>query len=165
MTVSFFPQQQPAPDFSLTAVGSKRPFRLSNQQPTPVLLTFVSYKQQDTVRDLNRAVRTQYADHTEVKIASILDTRVIPRLMRGVASSIMEGAYHQASQEIPADRDPADYLILLPDWNGKVFRAYQVPTEMAFMAVVAVAGNGRVAASYHGPDPVNFTLTTLPTLL
>ena len=56
----------------------------------------------------------------------MIDARVVPRLFRGTAEGMMEREYREAAAAMPKGYDPAEHLILLPDWKGEVVRAYGV---------------------------------------
>ena len=154
-----------APSIVATAVGSKRPFRLRDYAGTPILLSFVDYKTQTVVRDLNRTLRGRYPEHTDVTAVTLIEAHKIPRLMRGMVRGIMDSAYREAAKEVPAERDPADYLILLPDWTNEIFEAYRIPDVGQYAAVVLIDGEGRIAASYHGPETVAQAMTRVSALL
>lgn len=162
---AFLTVGQDAPEIALTAVGSKRPFRLSAYSGRPVLLSFVDYKTQGVVRDLNRTLRQTYPEHEDVTAVTIIEAYKIPRLMRGMVRGIMDGAYQEAAKEVPNGRNPADYLILLPDWDNAIFEAYRVPDVGAYAALVVVNGRGQIAASYHGPNTVQQAMTQVTALL
>jgi hypothetical protein len=80
--------------------------------------------------------------------------RIVPRLLRTTATKIMESAYHQAASEVPAGFDPADQLILLPDWSGKVFNDYGIEEVNRFMRLLFIDPDGLVRDTYQGPDVI-----------
>ena len=156
---------KPAPLFNLTAVVTNRHFQLQAWQGQPVLLIFVDHRSAMQSRDITSAVRQVFPQHTEVIIASIANLRIVPRLMRGVAQGFMETAFHQAAAEIPPGYHPADHLIILPDWDGKVCQAYGVQDVSRQPTLVLVHGNGRVHATYQGPQPATSALDLLTGLM
>lgn len=63
-------------------------------------------------------------------------------------SLILNQAYDRATDELPPGVNPSEYTIILPDWGGRVSRAY------------GVRNTGR-AASYQGECPVEAVLEVL----
>jgi hypothetical protein len=87
--------------------------------------------------------------------------RIVPRLLRGMAEKIMRDAYHQAAAHVPADQDPADHIIILPDWQGRVFAAYQVPENKGQVALVLIDRAQQIQGSYLGQKPEEGALALL----
>lgn len=150
-----------APAFAATAVASGRRFSLADWRGQPVLLLFVDYRTSGLVADVTRAIRERYPQHTDVLVVTVADMQVVPRLMRGVATGMMESAYRQAAPQIPPGYDPADHLILLPDWDGAICRPYGAAELGRLPALVLVDGNGRVTATYQGMEPAQAGLAAL----
>ena len=94
--MSFLAAGSPAPDFSLTAVVSKRSISPSNI-PGQLLLIFHGYQAAALVGQTIRNIRHVYPDPRQLLIASVADMRIVPRLLRGMAEKIMRDAYHQAA--------------------------------------------------------------------
>jgi hypothetical protein len=147
-----------APRFELRAIASGRTFRLQDYQGKPVVLLFVDYNTGRSTREVVKSLRRIYPEFNKVPIALIVDLRIVPKLLRGTATRVMESAYKQAATEIPANEDPADHLILLPDWTGVIFKAYQIEDVSRDMHLVLVDINGRIATVYQGQ---NLTQTAL----
>ena len=144
---------QPAPAFSLKAVASGRVFQPADHAGRPLLLLFVDHNTGRAAQPIVEAVRRRYPDHRQLAIALVVDARVVPRLLRGVAESLMESSYREAAAAIPAGFDPADHLVLLPDWSGDVVRAYRIGSVSREIALVLIGPDGTVRADYHGPNP------------
>jgi hypothetical protein len=60
-----------------------------------------------------------------------------------MAEGIMESSYREVAAAIPKGYDPADHLILLPDWSGDVVRAYGVGSVSREIALVLIGPDGR----------------------
>lgn len=145
---------KPAPQFSLNAIASGRAFRLADYKGKPVLLLFVDYNTGRSTREVVISLRQKYPEFERLPIALLVDLRVVPRLLRGTAARFMETAYKQAAGEVPAGYDPADHLILLPDWSGNVFDAYHVGQVNQQMQLVVIGPDGDIQSAYQGPDSV-----------
>ena len=62
---------------------------------------------------------------------------------------------------MPPDSDPSEYVIILPDWNGRVSRAYGARNTGRAAAIVVVDEASNVALSYRGERPVEAVLGAL----
>jgi hypothetical protein len=58
-----------------------------------------------------------------VLVASVIDLSIVPPVYWISVSLILNQAYDRATDELPPDADPSEYVIILPDWNGRVSRA------------------------------------------
>lgn len=151
--MAFLPEGTPAPPFEMKAVANNQVVRVNDSPRTPLLLTFVNVNTATSARDVVIAVRRQVPDHRALQVANVVDLRSVPRLLRGTAARVMESVYHRAAGEIPDTYQARDHLLLLPDWEGKIFEAYRVPDVGRWPALVAVDALARIHASYHGADP------------
>lgn len=60
-------------------------------------------------------------------------------------SLILNQAYDRAAEALPPDADPAEYVIILPDWGGLVSRETTVPGKRAGLwpsSRLSTRGNG-----------------------
>jgi hypothetical protein len=156
----FLPDNAPAPPFSAKAQVSQRPISLG-AATGELLLIFHSYQTALAAARITRAVREVYPEPDQVLVASAADMRVVPRLLRGTAKAIIKNAYLEASRQVPAGQDPADHIIILADWTGALFEAYQVPDTNQQVALVLVDKSKVIAGSYFGAQPEVAALSLL----
>ena len=57
--------------------------------------------------------------------------RAISRLIGVSVSLILNQAYDRTAEALPPDADPAEYVIILPEWGGLVSRETTVPGKRA----------------------------------
>ena len=150
-----------APDFDLLAAGSGRRVRLRNLAGRKVVLIFHLQGTAPTARQLNRAIRERFPDPEEVLVASVIDLSIVPPVYWMTVGLVLGGAYEQATRELPPDVDPADFLVILPDWGGRVSRDYGVRNTGRAAAIVVVGEESEVVGSYQGERPVEAVLTLL----
>lgn len=150
-----------APDFSLIAAGSGRRVTLRGNDGRPVVLIFHLQGTAPTARQINCAVRERYPDPDEVLVASVIDLSIVPPLYWVTMSLVLGQAYEQAATELPSDADPADYVVILPDWSGRVSRDYDVRRTNRAAAIVIVDRDSNIAGSYQGERPVEAVLGIL----
>ena len=149
-----------APPFSMKAEVSQRTVSLGDT-PGKLLLIFNSYQTVDMVGKVIGAVRAAYPGADHVLIAAVSDMRIVPRLLRGAAKAFIKNAYNDAAKQIPSGEDPADHIIILADWNGALFDAYQVPATNKEVALVLIGAAKTIEGSYHGADAAETALALL----
>ncbi len=150
-----------APDFDLLAAGSGRRVRLRELAGRKVVLVFHLQGTAPTARAMNRAVRERFPDPEEVLIASVIDLSIVPTLYWMTVGLILNSAYEQAARELPPNVDPVEYLVILPDWGGRVSRDYGVRNTGRAAAIVVVDEDSSVTLSYQGERPVGAVLGAL----
>ncbi len=150
-----------APDFDLLAAGSGRRVRLRDQAGRKVVLIFHLQGTAPTARQLNRAIRERFPDPKEVLVASVIDLSIVPPVYWMTVGLVLGSAYEQATRELPSDVDPAEYLVILPDWGGRVGRDYGVRNTGRAAAIVVVDEDSEVIGSYQGERPVGAVLGML----
>lgn len=156
----FLPDGTPAPPFALKAEVSKRQVDLQNTSGA-LLLLFHSRQTAPNVVEVARAVRETYPSPDQLLIANIADMRIVPRLLRGAVRAFIKSAYNEAIAQIPSGQDPADHIIILSDWDGKLFQAYRIPPTDRQMALVYVNESKKIAGSYIGTQPAHAALSFL----
>ncbi len=127
----------------LKAVVSGREISLS-EAGVPLVLVFHG---QDTTKEaveVNKSVRGVHPDPRDVLVVSVIDLRSFPSMFRGMVESELEKAYHNAAGRLPEGADPADHVILLPDWDGSVYDALGIKNANAQAAVIVADREGRV---------------------
>ena len=150
---AFLPTGRPAPPFELTAVKSGRRVSPKDCSGTVLGLVFHGRETAQAVVDVNQTVRPHYPEASQVTLASVLDLSGIPRLLRGMIRPALDQVYAQASKQLPPGLDPVDYVFILPDWKGKISKAFGVRNADKVAALVVIDGNGQVIGSYQGPEP------------
>ena len=150
-----------APDFDLLAAGSGRRVRMRDLADRKVVLVFHLQGTAPTAREINRAVRERFPDPGEVLVASVIDLSIVPPVYWLTVGLVLGSAYEQATRELPPDVDPADYLVILPDWGGRVSRDYGVRNTGRAAAIVIVDEGSNVILSSQGERPVAAVLEVL----
>ena len=150
-----------APHFGLLAAGSARRVSLRGAAGRKIVLIFHLQGTAPTAREINRAVRARFPDPKEVLVASVIDLSIVPPVYWMTLGLVLSSAYEQATREVPEDVDPAEYVVILPDWGGRVSRLYGVGNTGRAAAVVVVDEGSNVALSYQGERPVEAVLGAL----
>ena len=150
-----------APDFDLLAAGSGRRVGLLSNDGRPVVLILHLQGTAPTAQEINRAVRGLYPSPDEVLVASIIDLSIVPPVYWITVGLVLGQAYEKAATELPPETDPGEYIVILPDWGGRVSRAYGARRTNRAAAIVVVDGDSNVAGFYQGESPVEAVLDIL----
>ncbi len=154
----------PAPQLALQAVASGRQFNLTEFRDRHVLLIFVSAYEARSTREVVIAVRQQFPEFQRLPIAIVINLRPVPRLLRRTVNNFMESAYREAAADVPPGFNPADHLILLPDWTGGVTNTYGINHSTASMYLVLVGPDSKITGAFHGQDATDKAIDFLRTL-
>lgn len=127
-------------------------FKLAGLRGRKVLLLFVDRHTAPAARDLVEQLRRRQPDHEALTVALVIDLHSVPKMLRGTAERFIESTYHEGAALIPAPYDPADHLILLPDWTGQLFDGYHIDRNSPGMAAVFIDEEGKIAAIIHDAD-------------
>lgn len=143
-----------APSFFLTAIGAARVVGGPPGPSTPLLLIFHAHAGSEFAFNINAVVRQSYPTIEELQIASVVDLRHIPRYMRAAVELTLSAAYRQAAKRIPEDRDPTEYVVIVPDWEGKVTTSFGMQERVKDIGLVLIAKQWQIVDSYSGSDPI-----------
>lgn len=148
------------PDVTLTAAGSEREVNLRNIG-VPAILIFHGQDTGDAALEVNKAVRKWYPGVDEVFIASVIDLRSFPRMFHSMVQPALEKAYFNAASRIPTDADPADLVVLLPDWEGIVHDTVGVKGSTEQGVLVVVDRKARIVCLDQSDNLAEAALTAL----
>ena len=140
---------EPAPEITLTAVASKRRIAL-NAVTTPTLLMLFDQGTSAQIDPVLSAVREVWPTADLVQIANVVDLRKFPKIVRKVAETLLNNSYKNNAKNVKEGRDPADYVIILPDWQAKVMKAVGIDDVSTRIAIAVVAPGGRLIGAYQG---------------
>ena len=149
----------------MTALVSHKRISAASCAGLPLVLLFHNQGGLDVVRALQQSLRERYPLTSQLLIASVVDMSAIPMLLRGVAETVMAAAYREAARQAPKDGDPADYVIILPDRQGAVYKQFEVHDGGKTPTVVVIDGEWRICGRYSGADLIAHALEALAPLI
>jgi hypothetical protein len=152
------------PDVTLTAAGSDREIPLAGIG-VPSILIFHGQDTADAALAVNKTVRKKYPGADQVLVASIIDLRSFPSMFHSMVQPALEKAYFNAAGKVSAGADPADLVVLLPDWDGAVHDAVGVRESTAQAAVLVADAAGLIISRDQGDDPAGTALAAVDGLL
>jgi len=142
------PPQPMMPAAVLTAAGSGRKLDLRHL-PAPTLLLFHDQHAAETAKAINLAVRKRLPA-AQILVGSVPDLSKVPRLFRGVAQAAMDKGYRDGAKQLSAGLDPADYILILPDWDGAITQFTGFVNLGSAPGVVLVGQTGQILGTYQG---------------
>ncbi len=144
------PSLSPAPHFDLQAIVTGRRINPQTCASRAVLLIFHNQNTLDAVREVQEAVRTHYSDPNRLQVVNIVELSGVPRLLRSAVETLMRAGYKQGISHVPVGLDPADYVIILPDWQGEVTQAFRMTNVGKQAGLALIDGQWRLCARYQG---------------
>lgn len=138
---------------TLKAIGSNREICL-NSIGKPAVLLFHTQETADDAAKVNEALRAvaAYDSPDKLFIANVVDLRSVPKLFRGFAEGAMKDSYKQAASALPQGANPADYVLILPDWDGSVTKSVGLKDTNKTAGVAALDGNGNILGASQNRD-------------
>jgi hypothetical protein len=125
-----------------------------------VLLCFAQATQHDA-DPVEAAVRAKYGA-AEVLVGHVVDLHGVPRMFRGVAERILASEYEKAVAALPSGETAADYVVILPDWDGAFVESLGLAADVSQTLAVAVfSKDGRLAGTAQGEGVADACLRLL----
>lgn len=139
-----------APYFQLTSVATNREIGIPISQPSVLVLLFQAEETANTAHSVNEAIRRVHEASEDLIVASIMNLSGVPRFMRKMGEKMLALSYQKAAKAFPDGYDPADYIVLLPDWSGEVFRHFDVGDVTKKAVMIIIDHNGNVVFRRQG---------------
>lgn len=149
-----------APKVTLTAIGSRRKINL---RQTGVLTLLVCHGQETAFEAarLHTTVRQRYTSPSTLMAASLVDLKIVPRMLRGIAEAAVRKAHQQAVSSLEAGMPPEEYIVILIDWDGSVTASFGLHDTPRTAGVVLLDCEGNLLETFQGADLTQTTLTLL----
>lgn len=137
------------PDMKLVAVGSEREFNLAKLN-RPTLLVIQNEYSADIAESIHAKIRLKYPLSSELLIISVADLQNVPKFFQPEVNTLLKSAYNNAVASLPSILPVEDYVIILPDWSGKVARSLDIYPYSRVPSVVVMDGDNEVLGKYTG---------------
>jgi hypothetical protein len=137
------------PDLPLVAIGSGREFNLAKLN-RPTLLVIQNEYSATIAESIHEKIRRVYPFASELLIASIADLQNVPKLLQYQVTTFLTTAYDNAISTLPSILPAEDYVVILPDWTGKVARSLNIYPFSRVPSVVVVNSKNDVLGKYSG---------------
>ncbi len=142
---------------SLTAVGTNRTVDVTQLDRAAVFLCFAQATEHEP-EPIEQAIRAQYSA-AEVLVGHVIDLRSVPAMFRRIAEGVLRTEYEKALKSLPAGETAEDYVIILPDWDGRFVKALGFAEDVSKRMGVAVFGrDGTLLGTAQGEDAADVCL-------
>lgn len=146
-------ERKQAPDITLKSVVSNRQVNL-RKPGAVVVLVMPTQAITEAVNPLRAALRERYPDPAKVVIASVVDMHQVPRLMRKMGEGALAKRYEEVVAGLQSGQDPAQYVVMCPDWKGEVPAKLGLADLGTEMGVAVITADGTLAGTYRGTEPL-----------
>lgn len=150
-----------APDFRIEAAVSGRV--VSAPMGRPLVLVFHGPKTADAPKQVGKAVRAEYPSAEDVFVANVVDLESMAGLWSKVADAQIKQTYERMAKKV-ADGDPADFVVICPDYENAVAPRFGFEDSNREPGVVVLDEDGGVVGAVRGGDLARQTLELLRTV-
>ena len=140
------------PQFSIPAAVSGRTVSPAAFKGRRAVLVVHGSRSTDAAKEVSKAVRAKHKPDA-VYSASIVDLRAFGGLWKKVAEAQVKQNYDKLAtkvKEANPSADPADWVVICPDWDGSVGQALGVEKPDDEPAAIVVDSDGKVKGIVTG---------------
>jgi hypothetical protein len=130
----------------------------------PVVLIFHSRDNRDAARGVVQSIRNVYNDASLVATVNVVDLSMFPKLLRPMVNADLNKAFDVEAANLRADRDPESHIVILPDYDGSLTRAWGVADAASVVSAIVLDGDWRVQARASGTGVEDAVLSALAAL-
>jgi cytochrome oxidase Cu insertion factor (SCO1/SenC/PrrC family) len=94
-------------------------------------------------------------------IANVVDLHSVPKLFRSFAEKSMRESYNKTAATLPAGVNPAENVLILPDWDGNVTKTLGLKDTGNSVGIAVLDAHGNIVGTYQGNDPKTQALALL----
>ena len=144
----------PVPDFKLQAAVTGREVSPAVLKGKRAVLVLHGVKTQEAPKEVGKAVRAKHPG-PDVVVANVVNLKTMGGIWRRVAEAQIKSTYERMASKITEKepgRDPAELVLILPDWDNAVAPLFGVDDSDAEAAVVVIGADGKVKGSHSGKD-------------
>ena len=104
---------------------------------------------------VEEAVRGRFASAKDVLIVDVVDLRSVPGMFRKIAESVLATEHKKAVEALADGLDPHEHVVVLPDWQGKVATAFNLPEPSKSVCGAVLSADGDVMGTWVGTNTQN----------
>ncbi len=136
------------PAFELEAIGSGRKVSPEGLAGRRVVLVLHGPRTTDAPKEVGKAVRAEFSAADDVFVANVVNLKSMGGLWKKVATAQMTQTYEKMGAKI--EGDPADYVVLLPDWDNAVGPLFEIEDSNQAPAVAVLEDDGTILGVVTG---------------
>ena len=135
-------------------MGSERTVSLQAPGVITVLICLAQETEKDAVI-IENAVRERFPSAQDVLVVDVVDLRGVPGLFRKVAEGLLASEHKKAVDALADGLDPRDHVVILPDWQGEVAKAFNLPEPSKTVCGAVLSAEGNIMGTYEGTNAAN----------
>lgn len=142
------------PEFRLQAAVSGREVSPAMLKGKRAVLVLHGVKTQEAPKEVGKAVRAKHPG-PDVVVANVVNLKTMGGMWKRVAEAQIKSTYERMASRITEKepgRDPAELVLILPDWENAVAPLFGVADSDAEAAVVVIGADGKVKGAHAGKD-------------
>ena len=148
------------PAFLLEAAVSARPVGPDALRGRRTVLIFHGPRTTDAPKEIGKAVRAAHPLAADVFVANIVDLKSMGGLWTKVATAQLKSTYEKLAAKL-TKVDPAEYVVMCPDWKGTVAPLFGVADPNQAAGVAVLDAQGKVVGATDTGDLAAQTLSWL----
>jgi len=121
----------------------------------PTVLICLAQETEKDAATVEDAIRQRFANATDVLVVDVVDLRGVPGMFRKVAEGMLAGEYKKAVAALADGLDPQDHVIILPDWQGDIATAFNLPEPSKSVCGAVLSADGDVIGTWTGTNTQN----------
>lgn len=131
----------------------------------PVAVLFHGRENQDEARGVIQVIRNKWPwAHTLVTV-NLVDVSMFPRVMRKLVNYDLTQAYSTEEANLPGQYDAESHIVIVPDYDGKITKAWGIADAAAVVSAAVVDSAGRIRARARGAAVESVVMRTLADIL
>lgn len=127
----------------------------------PVAILFHSRENQDEARAVIQTIRNKWRSAETLVTLNLVDLSMFPRVMRKLVNHDLGKVFEAEAANLPGDLDPESHIVIVPDFDGKMTKAWGVSDAATVVNGVVVDSEWKVCARAHGSDVESVVMRAL----
>ncbi|MGD0603318.1 MAG: hypothetical protein ABSA53_06925 [Streptosporangiaceae bacterium] len=154
-----------APDIREPAFGTRLVPDRAWVAGRPLVVLFYSRENQDDARAVTQVIRNKWRDAQDLVTINLIDLSMFQRLVRKLVNSDLTKAFDVEVANLPGDLDPESHIIIVPDFDGKMTRAWGVSDAAQVVNAVVVDAQWRICARARGAEVESVVMRALSAMV
>lgn len=151
---------KPCPAFKVEAAVSGRRVTPEDLAGRRAVLVLHGPRTAEAPKLVGKAVRAAFPSADDVMVANVVNLQSMAGLWKKVADAQIKATYEKMSTRITAG-DPADYVLICPDYDNHVASTFGLDDTNQEASVVVLDDDGSVLGLAQGADLAEQTVELL----
>jgi hypothetical protein len=146
------PKGETAPDIKEPAFSTRLVPDRAWLAGRPLAVLFHGRENQDEARGILQVIRNKWRDAETLVTVNLVDVSMFPRLMRKLVNFDLGKVFDAEQANLPDDLDPESHIVIVPDFDGKMTKAWGVSEAATVVSGIVVDAGGQIRARASGPE-------------